>query len=346
MKEITIIRPDDFHLHLRQGSALASVVNHSAREFARAIVMPNLKTPVITVQQALSYRQQILDCLSDGNSFNPLMTLYLTDNTKPEQIHQLAENEFIMAVKYYPAGATTNSDQGVTSIEKTFSVLKAMSELKVPLLVHGEVTDNEVDIFDREIVFIERILSPLMERFPDLRIVFEHITTEQAANYVKQGPENLAATITPQHLMYNRNKIFERGIRPHHYCLPVINSESHRQALVAAAISGDTHFFLGTDSAPHARNAKESACGCAGIYSAYSAIELYAEVFEQAGAIQQLEQFASINGATFYGLPKNKEKIVIRKQEWEIPSTLPFSDSEIVPLKAGQTCQWRLLSDD
>jgi len=345
MKEISISQPDDFHLHLRDGPALASVLVDSARQFARAIVMPNLEPPVVTVEQALGYRQQIMDCLPEGSSFEPLMTIYLTDNTRPDEIRRLYENEYVHAVKYYPAGVTTNASQGVTTIDKVYATLEAMAESGVPLLLHGEVNDADVDIFDREQVFIEKILTPLMERFKDLRIVFEHITTEQAVQFVKQGPATLAATITPQHLLYNRNALFENGIRPHYYCLPVLKREAHRQALVAAAVSGHAQFFLGTDSAPHARHAKENACGCAGIYSAHAAIELYAEVFEQAGSLDQLEKFASFNGADFYGLARNKRKITLQQQAWLIPDSLAFGESEIIPLKAGETCRWKLVAD-
>ncbi len=343
MKEITITQPDDFHLHLRDGAELASVVGDSARQFARAIVMPNLKSPVVTVAQALAYRQRILDCLSDGATFNPLMTLYLTDITSVEEIHNLVENDVVYAVKYYPLGATTHSDQGVTAIENVFTILETMEEMNVPLLMHGEVTDVAVDVFDREQVFIEKILMPLMQRFPRLRIVFEHITTEQAVDYVIQGPETLAATITLQHLLYNRNALFEQGIRPHYYCLPLLKGEKHRNTIIAAAISGHPRFFLGTVSAPNARHSKESACGCAGIYSAHAAIELYTEIFDQEGSLGQLEQFTSHNGADFYGLPRNAGKITLRKIDWVIPETLAFAGEEIIPLKAGETCSWKLV---
>lgn len=345
MKEISITQPDDFHLHLRDGLALASVLADSARQFARVIVMPNLKPPVVTVEQALAYRQRIMDCLPEDSSFEPLMTIYLTDNTRPDEIRRLHENDFVHAVKYYPAGVTTNADQGVTNIDKVYDALEVMAELGVPLLVHGEVNDADVDIFDREQVFIENILKPLMARFKDLRIVFEHITTEQAVEFVKQGPATLAATITPQHLLYNRNALFENGIRPHYYCLPVLKREAHRQALVAAAVSGHAQFFLGTDSAPHARHTKENACGCAGIYSAHTAIEFYAEVFEQQDSLNQLEKFASFNGADFYGLTRNKRKITLQQQDWLIPDSLEFAENEIIPFKAGETCRWKLVVD-
>jgi len=346
MKEITITQPDDFHLHLRDDAAMASVVADSARQFARAIVMPNLRPPITTVKQALSYRQRIIDNLLPDSIFEPLMTLYLTDNTSTDEIRHVAEDEYVHAVKYYPSGATTNSDQGVTSIEKVNKVFEKMSEFNIPLLVHGEVTDSDIDIFDREKVFIEQILSPLMDRFAGLRIVFEHITTIEAADFVREGPGNLAATITPQHLMYNRNEIFERGICPHLYCLPVLKREVHRLALVEAATSGHKRFFLGTDSAPHAKNTKETACGCAGIYSAHSAIEFYTEIFEQAGCLENMEKFASFNGADFYGLPKNKHRITIRKENWRIPDSLPFADNDIIPLRAGKNCQWKIVINE
>lgn len=343
MQEITITRPDDFHLHLRDGAQLASVVGHSARQFGRAIIMPNLKPPVVTTDQALAYRQRILAALPAGSGFNPLMTLYLTDNTAADEITALAQSQFVHAVKYYPAGATTNADLGVSAVEKTYPVLERMAELSVPLLVHGEVTDRDVDIFDREQIFIEKILAPLMQRFPGLPVVFEHITTAEAVAFVQAGPQNLAATITPQHLIYSRNALFEGGLRPHHYCLPVLKRERHRQALLAVVKQGHPRFFLGTDSAPHAREAKESACGCAGVYSAYSAIELYAQVFEQAGCLDKLEAFAGHYGADFYGLPRSEEKIVLQKRAWRLPESLPFADTDIIPLNGGQTCSWQLI---
>lgn len=345
MNEITITKPDDMHLHLRDGAVLESIVPASARQFARAIVMPNLRPPVTTVAEALAYRQRIVDSLAADTSFDPLMTLYLTDNTSTDEIDRIADNEHIYAVKYYPAGATTNADNGVTSVEKVYPVLERMSALNIPLLVHGEVTDKAIDIFDRESVFIEKILLPVMERFPGLKIVFEHITTREAADFVQQGPETLAATITPQHLMYNRNAIFDKGLRPHHYCLPVLKREQHRLALITAATSGHPRFFLGTDSAPHEKHSKESACGCAGIFSALSAIEFYTEVFEQAEALEQLEKFASINGADFYGLTRNRETVTLRKTDWTIPDEIPLAESVCIPLNAGQVCQWKLVTD-
>lgn len=344
MDSIRLTRPDDFHLHLRDAAALASVVGDSARQFARAIIMPNLKPAVTTVELAEAYRQRILASLPQGSDFQPLMTLYLTDNTPVEEIERLAENEHIYALKYYPAGATTNADQGVTRMEKVYPLLERMAELSIPLLVHGEVTDTDIDIFDRERVFIESVLEPLMQRFTKLRIVFEHITTRDAAEFVRQGPDNLAATITPQHLMYNRNALFQAGIRPHHFCLPVLKREVHRQALLDVLSSGHRRFFLGTDSAPHARQDKESACGCAGIYSAHNAIELYASIFDELNRLDQLEAFASHNGADFYGIPRNTGQITLEKKNWTVPSTLAFSDTEIIPFKAGEICPWKLLT--
>ena len=344
MDTLTIIRPDDLHLHLRDGAALASVIAPTARQFARAIVMPNLNPPVTTVEQALAYRKRILEALPPDSHFEPLMTLYLTDNTSADEIDAVADSEFVHALKYYPAGATTNSDRGVTDIHKVYKVLERMEQRGVPLLVHGEVTDPAVDTFDREQVFIDQVLVPLLKRFTALKLVFEHITTAQAAQFVGQGPENIAATITPQHLLYNRNSLFKGGLRPHMYCLPVLKREQHRQAVVQAATGGNPRFFLGTDSAPHARSTKETACGCAGIYSAPCAIELYAEVFDTTGCLDRLEAFASLNGARFYGLPVNRQKITLARQQWEIPASLPFADGEIVPLRAGETCQWKLVA--
>ena len=333
------------HLHLRDGTALAAVVASSARRFARAVIMPNLQPPVATIDQALAYRKRILAALPAGLDFEPLMTLYLTDNTSPAEIKRLAGHASVRAVKYYPAGATFNADRGITAIAKVYPVLEAMAAAGVPLLMHGEVTDPGVDIFDREQVFIDTILDPLLRLFPGLRIVFEHITTQEAVRYIEQGPATLAATITPQHLLYNRNAIFNQGLRPHTYCLPVLKREVHRLALVAAATGGNPRFFLGTDSAPHARSAKESACGCAGIYSAPVALEIYAEVFAQAGALDRLEAFASQHGADFYGLPRNNGTITLQQTDWTIPATLPYPDDSIIPLRAGEICRWRLVSD-
>ena len=344
MDSISLTRPDDFHLHLRDGAALASVVGHSASQFARAIIMPNLKSPILTVAEAEAYRQRIVDCLSSEHDFQPLMTLYLTDNTALDEIARLAEHENVYAVKYYPAGATTNSDQGVTKMEKVYPLLEKMSELSVPLLVHGEVTDVDVDVFDREKVFIDKVLDPLLREITGLRVVFEHITTRDAADFVKGGGENLAATITPQHLMLNRNAIFESGLRPHHYCLPVLKREVHRRALLEVIASGHARFFLGTDSAPHAREDKESACGCAGIFSASNALEWYTTVFDELGQLNKLEAFASHNGADFYGLERNSGKITLQKSSWSVAEKLEFADSEIIPFMAGESCPWKLVT--
>lgn len=340
--QLTITRPDDWHVHLRDGDMLATVLPDTAKRFARAIVMPNLKPPVRTVAEASAYRERILAVLPAEMRFEPLMTLYLTDKTSPEDIRQAKSSGFIHAVKYYPAGATTNSDSGVTDIHRVAAVLETMQEVGLPLLVHGEVTDADIDIFDREAVFIERILVPLLERLPRLRVVLEHITTAQAAAFVTAAAANVAATITVHHLLYNRNAMFQGGIRPHAYCLPVLKRESHRQALVAAATSGNPKFFLGTDSAPHLRHDKESSCGCAGIYSAHAALELYAEVFEQAGALDKLEAFASFHGPDFYGLPRNQEQVTLVKQPWTVPAALKAGDHALIPLRAGETVGWHL----
>ena len=344
--KLTITRPDDWHLHLRDGEALQHTVPHSARRFARAIVMPNLKPPVVTTEQALAYRDRILQAVPEGIRFQPLMTLYLTDSTTPEEIRRAADSGVVQAVKYYPAGATTNSENGVTDLRRCYRTLEAMARAGLPLLMHGEVTDPEVDIFDREAVFIDRVLLPLLEAIPGLRIVFEHITTRDAAALVAETAENLAATITPQHLLLDRNALFRGGIRPHHYCLPVLKRRIHREALVMAATSGDPRFFLGTDSAPHAREAKESACGCAGMFSAPAAIELYAQLFEKEGALERLEAFASWHGADFYGLPRNEEKLTLVRQDWQVPQTLPFGESRVVPMASGETLHWRLEADE
>lgn len=342
MTELTLTRPDDWHLHLRDGEAMQSVLPHSARQFARAIVMPNLKPPVTTVAAAAAYRERILAALPEGAHFEPLMTLYLTDNTRPAEIRAARESGFVHAVKYYPAGATTHSDAGVTDMHKAYPAIAAMEEHGLPLLLHGEVTDPEIDVFDRESVFIERYLGRLMHDFPGLKIVLEHITTRGAAEFVAGAPATVAATITAHHLLLNRNAMFKGGIRPHYYCLPVLKREEHRQALVAAATSGNPKFFLGTDSAPHARHAKETACGCAGIYTAHAALELYAEVFEAAGALHRLEAFASFNGADFYGLPRNREKISLRRESWMVPESYALGEGQLVPLRAGETIGWRL----
>jgi dihydroorotase len=339
---ITITRPDDWHLHLRDGAALTSVLPHTARQFARAIVMPNLRPPVTTTAQAAAYRQRILEALPAGMRFEPLMTLYLTDNTSPDEIRRAKDSGFVHAVKLYPAGATTNSDAGVTDLKKTYKALEVMQEVGMPFLVHGEVTDPDVDIFDREAVFINRVMEPLRQAMPQLKVVFEHITTSQAAQYVAAADKYVAATITAHHLLYNRNEIFKGGIRPHYYCLPVLKREEHRRALVKAATSGGTKFFLGTDSAPHAKGAKEHACGCAGCYTALHAMELYTQAFDQAGALDKLEAFASFNGPAFYGLPRNEGTVTLRREQWTLPAELPFGDSTIVPLNGGEPIGWKL----
>ncbi|AUN95645.1 dihydroorotase [Pseudazoarcus pumilus] len=345
MQSITLLRPDDWHLHVRDGEALAAVVPHTAERFGRAIIMPNLRPPVTTTAQALAYRERILAAVPDGVSFEPLMTLYLTDNMAPEEIDRAADSGAIVALKLYPAGATTNSDSGVTDIANTYAVLERMQARGLLLCVHGEVTDADIDVFDREHVFIERVLEPLTRRFPGLRIVFEHITTSSAVDFVRSRDANLAATITPHHLLMNRNAIFAGGIRPHHYCLPVLKREQHRHALVEAATSGDARFFLGTDSAPHARGDKESACGCAGCYVAHAGIELYAEVFEQADALEHLEAFASRNGPAFYGLAPNREHITLVRESWTVPEAYPWVGGQVVvPLRAGESVAWRLQS--
>jgi len=342
-KSITITRPDDWHLHLRDGAALKAVLPDTAKQFARAIVMPNLRPPVTTTELALAYRQRIIDALPAGVAFEPLMTLYLTDNTSADEIAKAKASGLIHGVKLYPAGATTNSDSGVTNLGHCVQALEAMEKLGVPLLTHAEVTDNDVDVFDRERVFIERNMVPLLKRFPGLKIVFEHITTKDAADFVTESPNNVGATITAHHLLMNRNDMFKGGIQPHHYCLPILKREEHRVALVKAAISGDAKFFLGTDSAPHAKHTKEAACGCAGMYTAHTALELYAEAFENENALDKLEAFASFNGADFYGLPRNTEKITLSKQSWQVPTSLPYIDGDVlVPLRAGQNISWKL----
>jgi dihydroorotase len=340
---LTITRPDDFHLHLRDGAQLRAVLQDSARRFARAIVMPNLKPAVVTTEMAVAYRARILDALPQGLHFTPLMTLYLTDNTAPSEIIHAGKSGAISGVKFYPAGATTNSDAGVTDIAKCYRTLATMEEIRMPLLVHGEVTDPEVDVFDKEKIFLARVLIPITRQFPNLRIVFEHITTSEAVEFVREASRNVAATITAHHLLLNRNALFQSGINPHHYCLPVLKRETHRQKLIEAAISGNPKFFLGTDSAPHPKSAKETGCGCAGIYSAHAAIELYAEVFEQAGALNQLEAFASFHGAAFYGLPRNEDSISLKKEKWNIPTQLEFAGDVLIPLRAGKSVTWKLL---
>jgi len=338
-----MIRPDDWHLHLRDGDALKAVLPDTAHRFARAIVMPNLRPPVTTVKLAAEYRQRILDVLPAGAKFEPLMTLYLTDNTSVQDVEEAKASGFVKAFKLYPAGATTNSDSGVTSLDKCAVALEAMEKLGVPLLVHAEVTDADVDVFDRERVFIDRHMRPLLQKYPNLKIVFEHITTKDAVEFVMNAPANVAATITPHHLLMNRNAMFTGGIRPHHYCLPVLKREEHRLALVKAATSGSPKFFLGTDSAPHAKSAKEAACGCAGMYSAHAGIELYVEAFETVDALDKLEAFASFYGADFYGLPRNTEQITLVKEAWAVPENISFAGDVLVPLRAGQTIAWKLV---
>ncbi len=340
MQSITITRPDDWHLHLRDGAEMAAVLPDTARQFARAIIMPNLKPPVTTVKLAREYRDRILAALPHGMDFMPLMTLYLTDNTLPAEIEKAKASGFVHAVKLYPAGATTNSQSGVTDLNKVSSVIATMEAVGLPLLVHGEVTDSDIDVFDREHVFIERLLRPLVRKFPKLRLVLEHITTKQAAEFVAAAGPNIAATITAHHLLLNRNALFQGGIRPHHYCLPVLKREEHRLALVKAATSGNPKFFLGTDSAPHAKHTKEHACGCAGVYTANTAIELYAEAFEAVGALDKLEAFASFYGADFYRLPRNDSKIGLVKVSVPVALELPYAVDALVPFRAGESVGW------
>ena len=341
-KILTLTRPDDWHLHLRDGAALKAVLPASAAQFRRAVVMPNLRPPVTTVAQALAYRERILAARPAGSDFEPLMTLYLTDSLSPEEIVR-AHEAGIVGVKLYPAGATTNSDAGVTDLRRTYPTLEAMQRCGMPLLMHGEVTDPDVDLFDREAVFIDRVLRPLRQAMPELKIVFEHLTTREGVDYVVDCDARVAATLTPQHLLYNRNAIFAGGLRPHFYCLPVLKSEIHRRALLDAAVSGSPKFFLGTDSAPHAAHLKEHASGHAGCYTAPTALELYAEAFEAAGALDKLEAFASFHGADFYGLPRNSGHITLERSPWQVPETLPFGDTELKPLRAGDTLAWRLV---
>jgi len=340
---LQLTRPDDWHLHVRDGALLKSVLPDTARQFARAIIMPNLKPPVATVDEALAYRERILAALPDGSDFQPLMTLYLTEQTTTDDIRRASECEHIHAVKYYPAGATTNAASGVTNLRRAFAVLEEMQLRQLPLLMHGEVTDRDIDIFDREAVFIERELSMLLQEFPALPMVLEHITTSQAVEFIDRAPTNIAATITAHHLLLNRNAIFEGGLRPHHYCLPVLKREVNRQALVRAATSGSSKYFLGTDSAPHPKDAKESDCGCAGVYTALNALELYAEVFDQANTLDKLEGFASFHGPDFYGLPRNREQITLERTEVEVPSNIDFGGQEGVPFRAGGKVAWRLV---
>ncbi|TAJ77087.1 MAG: dihydroorotase [Gallionellaceae bacterium] len=343
MTRLTFVRPDDWHLHLRDGGVLVSVLPDTARRFARAIIMPNLKPPVTTTEQALAYRARILAALPESMSFEPLMALHLTEDTAPSEIATAKVSDAVHAVKYYPADATTNSEFGVADIKRCYPVFAAMERHDLPLLMHGEVTDPAVDVFDREAVFIERHLAPLVREFPGLRMVLEHITTRAAVEFVSQAPNSVAATITAHHLLLNRNALFEGGLRPHHYCLPLLKREAHRAALVAAATSGNPKFFLGTDSAPHPRRAKESACGCAGIYTAHAALELYAEAFEQAGALDRLEAFASFHGPDFYRLPRNRDRVTLVKESWPVPSEINIGADTLVPLRAGETIAWRLV---
>lgn len=343
MHSLTITRPDDWHLHLRDGGALKAVLPDTARQFARAIVMPNLRPPVTTTALAIEYRERILNALPVGANFEPLMTLYLTDNTSAEEIERAKASGIVHGVKLYPAGATTNSDSGVTNLGHCVKALEAMEKLGMPLLAHAEVTDSDVDVFDRERVFIERNMIPLLKKFSGLKVVFEHITTQDAADFVAQAPSNVAATVTAHHLLMNRNDMFKGGIQPHHYCLPILKREEHRVALVKAATSGSPKFFLGTDSAPHAKHTKEAACGCAGMYTAHTAMELYAEAFELADALDKLEGFASFYGADFYGLPRNTEQITLVKESWKVPGSLPYEGDVLVPLRAEQMLSWKML---
>jgi dihydroorotase len=339
---LTITRPDDWHLHLRDGAAMRSVVGATARTFARAVVMPNLKPPVTTVAAAAAYRDRILAALPAASAFAPLMTLYLTDNTPAEEIARARASGFVIAVKYYPAGATTNSDAGVSDLGRAYAAIAAMEKHGLPLLVHGEVTDPDIDIFDRERVFIDLQLTRIVRDFPALKIVLEHITTTEAAEFIDAASANVAATITPQHLSWSRNALLVGGIRPHFFCMPVLKREKHRLALVRAATGGSPKYFIGTDSAPHARGEKESACGCAGCYSAHVAIELYAEAFDRAGALDRLEAFASFHGADFYGLPRNTASITLEREDWVVPESYPFGEHTVVPLCAGETMRWRV----
>jgi dihydroorotase len=340
--EITLTRPDDWHLHVRDAQALHTVVPHTAAQFARAIIMPNLRPPVTTAAQALAYKQRILAAVPEGLDFQPLMTLYLTDNLPADEIAR-ARDAGVVALKLYPAGATTNSDAGVTDLRKTYGTLEAMQRVGMPLLVHGEVTSPEVDLFDREAVFIEQQLIPLRRDFPELKIVFEHITTKEAAQYVSEADRFTAATVTAHHLLFNRNAIFTGGIRPHYYCLPVLKRETHRQALVQAVSSGSTKFFLGTDSAPHPAHLKEHASGCAGCYTAHAALEMYAEAFDAAGALDQLEAFASFNGPAFYGLPRNTGSVTLKREQWTVPDSFAFGEAQLKPLRGGESLPWRMV---
>ena len=342
MTSLRLTRPDDWHLHLRDGAALGAVLPFTAARFGRAIVMPNLRPPVTTTALARAYRARILAALPPGARFEPLMTLYLTQSTAPAEVDAARASGFVHGIKYYPAGATTHSDAGVTDIRRLDAVLERMAQVGLALQVHGEVTDPEVDVFDREARFIETVLAPLIERHPRLKVVFEHITTDEAVQFVMGARAGVAATVTPQHLLMNRNALFQGGIRPHHYCLPVLKADAHRASLVRAVASGTPRLFLGTDSAPHARHTKEAACGCAGIFSAHAALELYAEAFERAGALDKLEGFAAFHGADFYGLPRNAGSVTLVRQSWEVPEHYPFGGEELVPLRAGESVAWRL----
>lgn len=343
MTRLTITKPDDMHLHLRDGDAMRSVLPHTAQRFSRAIVMPNLRPPITTTAMALAYRQRIVSALPAGASFEPLMTLYLTDNTDPAEIARAKASGVVHAVKYYPAGATTNSDSGVTDLAKVHGVLEAMEDAGMPLLVHGEVTWQDVDVFDREHIFLDRVLAPLLQRYAKLKLVVEHITTREAVRFVLGTPARVAATITAHHLLLNRNALFSGGVRPHHYCLPILKRETHRNALVEAAVSGNPKFFLGTDSAPHSRVTKECDCGCAGMYTAHAGIELYAEVFAANGALDRLEAFASAHGAAFYGLPMNRETITLVKEPCRVPKEFTFGDETLVPFRSGDQVGWSLV---
>jgi dihydroorotase len=345
LTKLRLRRPDDWHLHLRDGAQMAAVLPFTAARFARALVMPNLKPPMTTTAALAEYRSRILAALPAGTAFEPLMTLYLTDSTPPEEIRRARASGFVVGAKLYPAGATTHSDAGVTSIDRIWGALEAMAEAGLVLQVHGEVTAGDVDVFDREQAFIDRVLSRVVTRVPALKVVFEHVTTAQAVEFVRSARAGVAATLTPQHLLMNRNAMFEGGLRPHAYCLPVLKRERDREALVEAATGGDSRFFLGTDSAPHARHTKEAACGCAGIFSAHAGIELYAEVFESAGHLDRLEAFASEHGADFYGRPRNSGQITLERRPWEVPANYPFGADELVPLRSGATVGWRLVAE-
>jgi len=345
MEKVILTRPDDWHLHLREGSAMSSVVGMSALQMGRAVIMPNLSPPITSSKQAKKYHNEILQALPLGSKFRPLMVLYLTDKTSKSEIIDASNTSEVYAVKFYPAGATTNSESGVTNLKNTYPALEQMQKEGMPLLIHGEVTDNDIDIFDREKVFIDRTLTRIVKDFPDLKIVLEHITTKEAVDFISESEINIAATITPHHLLINRNNLLVGGIKPHFYCLPVLKRHSpHQESLIAAATSGSTKFFLGTDSAPHEKHQKESSCGCAGVFSAHAAIELYAEAFDKAGKIEKLEGFASFFGADFYGLPRNQEKITLVKDTWRIPENYNFSGSNVVPFFAGNDLSWKLLT--